>query len=216
MKDFEHLLRVDDSDLLQNGYDTIRNDHSVRVLGQPIYVGWRNATSNKPLRTVDDIQGLKIRDPPIDSWIRTWEGIGANPVSTPSDEIYSALETGVAAASGADANGAMSTNLYEVQSHFNIVKYLVGNRSLWVNEDFYSGLDETYQDMVTQFSQEASEEASQQGMDKEQEIIGNLKENGMTIVDDVEIEAIREAARPTLESLFENNWEGTLEQVRNI
>jgi TRAP-type C4-dicarboxylate transport system substrate-binding protein len=70
--------------------------------------------------------------------------------------------------------------------------------------------------MVTQFSQEASEEASQQGMDKEQDIIGNLKENGMTIVDDVEIEAIREAARPTLESLFENNWEGTLEQVRNI
>jgi len=48
--------------------------------------------SRKPVRTLDDLQGLKLRT--AGAWLEISKGMGAAPVTTPGGEVYTALERG--------------------------------------------------------------------------------------------------------------------------
>jgi tripartite ATP-independent transporter DctP family solute receptor len=63
-----------------------------------IVLGWmelgsRNVTNNKrPIKTVDDLKGLKIRLQPNETHLATFRALGANAVAMDVKELYSALE----------------------------------------------------------------------------------------------------------------------------
>jgi tripartite ATP-independent transporter DctP family solute receptor len=59
-------------------------------------LGFRHVTTgNRPIRTVDDLRGLKIRMQPNETHLATFRAIGANPVAMDIRELYSALQQGV-------------------------------------------------------------------------------------------------------------------------
>jgi tripartite ATP-independent transporter DctP family solute receptor len=59
-------------------------------------LGSRNVTNNvRPIKTLDDFKGLKIRLQPNETHPGTFRAIGANPVSMGIKEVYSALQQGV-------------------------------------------------------------------------------------------------------------------------
>ena len=57
--------------------------------------GAREMASRKPIKTPDDLKGLKIRVPSDKMYRRTWEILGASPVPMPSLEVYTALNQGI-------------------------------------------------------------------------------------------------------------------------
>jgi TRAP-type transport system periplasmic protein len=59
-------------------------------------IGARHVTNNKrPIKTVDDLKGLKIRTPSGDAWTLTFKAVGANPTPIDISELYPALQQGV-------------------------------------------------------------------------------------------------------------------------
>ncbi len=66
-----------------------------------IAIGWteneiRDFTNNKrPVRTPDDIKGLKVRVMESPAYLDTFKQLGASPVGIPFPETYNALQTGV-------------------------------------------------------------------------------------------------------------------------
>ncbi len=59
-------------------------------------LGFRNVTNNvRPITSIDDFKGLKIRLQPNETHLETFRSIGANPVSMGIKEVYSALQQGV-------------------------------------------------------------------------------------------------------------------------
>jgi len=59
-------------------------------------LGFRNVTNNvRPITSIDDFKGLKIRLQPNETHLETFRAIGANPVSMGIKEVYSALQQGV-------------------------------------------------------------------------------------------------------------------------
>lgn len=59
-------------------------------------LGSRNVTNNtRPIATIEDFEGLKIRLQPNETHIGTFRAIGGNPVSMGISEVYSALQQGV-------------------------------------------------------------------------------------------------------------------------
>jgi len=59
-------------------------------------LGSRNLTNNsRPIRTLADFKGLKIRLQPDDIHLATFRALGANPVAMDIKEVYSALQQGV-------------------------------------------------------------------------------------------------------------------------
>lgn len=216
ISDYDQLVSVLNSDKMQQAHDTLKQNGNQRPIGQQIYRGNRNFTSNKPITVPDDVQGLNLRLPELDPWVTTWKEVGASPTPVALDELYSALETGTADASEGGVSQISSFNLSEVQSHLSLTRHLVANGNIYMNEQFFQGLDQTYRDMILKLGQKATKEATQTAMDREERLISELKSNGMKIVRDVDREAFRSAAKPAVERLFKNTWKFDWQTVQNL
>jgi tripartite ATP-independent transporter DctP family solute receptor len=66
-----------------------------------VILGWmsngaRHVTNNeRPLKSVDDVAGLKLRTPPSEIYLETFRALGANPTPIDIKELYQALQQGV-------------------------------------------------------------------------------------------------------------------------
>lgn len=216
IEDLDHMRRVLDSDEFQPAHDQVKEDGNQRQVGVRYYRGIRHFTSNEPVRGPDDVQGMNLRLPELDSWVEIWSEIGADPTPVALDELYSALQTGVADASEGPPEQVNSFNLFEVQDYYSLTSHMVQTGALYMNEDFFQGLDDNYQDLVLEAAEEASRAGSETAREREQDLIDELEAEGMEIVEDADTEAFRDAAEPAVEELFETEWEGTWDQWRDI
>ena len=84
------------------------------------------ASKKNCIRTPDDIKGLKIRSAGP-TFAAMWQSAGATIVSVPSNEVYNALQTGVADATDTSSGSFVSFRIYEQ------VKCLTapGDNALW-------------------------------------------------------------------------------------
>ncbi|MDP2972679.1 MAG: TRAP transporter substrate-binding protein, partial [Deltaproteobacteria bacterium] len=153
MKDFDHYMRVWNGKLGQQARAQLeKND--LKYLGT-IYRGLRQTTATKPLYTPADVYNMKLRLPPIPSWMAVWKAIGADPVGVPLPELYSSLKTGKAEASEGDLPQIQSFKLNEVQSHLIITNHLVQTAGLLINKPFFDKLSKADQDLIVKAGKEA-------------------------------------------------------------
>ena len=97
----------------------------VKVLADAWLAG-AMASKKGCIRTPDDIKGLKIRSAGP-TFAAMWQAAGASIVSVPSNEVYNALQTGVADATDTSSGSFVSFRIYEQ------VKCLTapGDNALW-------------------------------------------------------------------------------------
>ena len=74
-------------------------------------------TAKKPVRTLADVKGMKIRVQQSDLWVSLLEAMGANATPMPFGEVYTAMKTGLV--DGAENNYPS----YESSRHFEVAKY---------------------------------------------------------------------------------------------
>ncbi|WP_369018736.1 TRAP transporter substrate-binding protein [Thermatribacter velox] len=205
MKDWEHFKRVFYGELGQKMREEIEKKGNTMYLGI-VYRGLRHFTSNKPVRTPDDVKGIKLRLPQLPTWIAVWKEIGALPVPVPLTELFTALQTGVADASEGDVTQIYSFHLYEVQKYLSLTGHLVQTGGLTINKAFFDKLPDEYKNIIVEAGKEACDWGTQQILEGEEDIIKQLEEAGMTVIRDVDQEAFREKAKPAVEKLFETEW----------
>jgi TRAP-type transport system periplasmic protein len=90
-----------------------------------------------PIRTVDDLQGLKIRTPDAPIYVEAWKAMGAAPVIANFNKLYETLKTGTAEAQTNPLAVAELLKLYEVQKYVSMTNHgwsgfnLMANWKLW-------------------------------------------------------------------------------------
>ena len=88
--------------------------------------GYRDITTSvKPIRTVDDLAGLKIRVSPGKIRIDTFQSLGASPTPIAVNELYTALQTHIV-----DAQENPLLNI-ETQRFFEVQKYCSLSHHMW-------------------------------------------------------------------------------------
>ena len=103
--------------------------------------GMRNITNSKrPIATVGDLKGLKMRTPPIDVTIRTFKALGANPQQVAYTETYMALKTGVVDGQENPFSNAVDMKFYEAQKYLSVVNWQVHPDPFYVNPAWYNDL----------------------------------------------------------------------------
>jgi tripartite ATP-independent transporter DctP family solute receptor len=103
--------------------------------------GFRQYTNNvKPILAPDDMKGLKMRTPPIDSIIRTMTALGASPQQVPYTETYMALKTKVVDGQENPCSNIAEMKFYEVQKYLTEVNYQIHPDPFYVNLAWYEGL----------------------------------------------------------------------------
>ena len=94
----------------------------------------------RPIRTVADLKGLKLRTPPIDVTIRTFKELGANPQQVPYTETYMALKTGVVDGQENPFSNCVDMKFYEVQKYLSVINWQVHPDPFYVNPAWHQAL----------------------------------------------------------------------------
>ncbi len=113
----EHMYEVIDSEL---GTEMLASVDGTGMVGLGLYeAGTRNIyNSTRPITSLADVEGLKIRVPQNSLMLDTFNALGAVATPLAFGEIYSALQTGVI--DGAENN----IPSYHQQSHYEQAQYL--------------------------------------------------------------------------------------------
>ncbi|WP_301109774.1 TRAP transporter substrate-binding protein [Sporosarcina sp.] len=117
-------------------------------------LGWGSAgmtqmTNNvKPIETVEDFKGLKLRTMENNIHLDSLKALGANPQPYAFGELYSALQQNIF--DGMQTTGQLieSSKVYEVQDYMTIMNHSFTAEALVMNKAFYDSLPEDLQKVV--------------------------------------------------------------------
>jgi tripartite ATP-independent transporter DctP family solute receptor len=135
-RDVAHLHRVMDGPV---GDDIAKDLEAVGIVALAWYdAGARSLyTRARPVRTPEDLRGMKIRVQTSDLWIGLMRALGANPTPLPFGEAYTSLQSGVLDAAENNWPSYESTRHFEVAryysttEHSNVPEVLAVSRQRW-------------------------------------------------------------------------------------
>lgn len=206
MKDFDHYMRAWNGKLGQQARAQLeKND--LKYLAT-IYRGLRQMTTKKPVYTPADVYNIKLRLPPIPSWMAVWKAIGADPVGVPLPELYSSLKTGKAESSEGDLPQIQSFKLNEVQTHLIVTNHLVQTAGILIHKPFFDKLSKADQDLIVKAGKEAGEWANNKIKTGEAATLVDLQRKGMQVVIP-DAQSFRSMAKPAVDELFKTQWSVT-------
>ncbi|MBC7434159.1 MAG: TRAP transporter substrate-binding protein [Rubritepida sp.] len=116
-RDEPHMRRVMDGPI---GQEIVAGADRHGFVGLCFYdSGARSFYSRRgPVRTPDDMRGLKVRVQQSDLWVAIMRAVGANATPLPFGEVYSALQTGVVDAAENNWPSYHSTRHFEVAKYY--------------------------------------------------------------------------------------------------
>lgn len=122
---------------------------------------WNNApnllfTAEKPIRSLADLKGLKIRVPSRNAGLVV-EAWGATPVSMPAPEIYNSMQTGVIDGAMIDATTLGAFKLAEVTNYITMgMDSTISSFFLIMNRDSFEDLTDDQQKVVLDAGRQAA------------------------------------------------------------
>jgi TRAP-type C4-dicarboxylate transport system substrate-binding protein len=136
------------------------------------------------IRKPDDIKGLKIRSAGP-TFAQMWQAAGASIVSIPSNEVYNALQTGVADATDTSAGSFVSFRIYEQ------VKCITapGDNALWfmyepvlMSKKSFDKLNKKQQDALLKAGKKSEEYFQKASRGLDEKLVKVFKEHNVEVV----------------------------------
>ena len=117
--------------------------------------GVRNIFINKPMSTLAEIKGLKVRVQGAPIWSKTFAAAGMAPTVIAYNEVYNAIQNGVIAAGENEAAGVESMKFYEVAPHHAMTEHAITIRPICFSTKTFKALPKDLQDAILKAGKEA-------------------------------------------------------------
>jgi tripartite ATP-independent transporter DctP family solute receptor len=175
--------------------EEILKKYGVRTLGV-MYRGPRYLTSNRPVYSLADMKGLRLRLPENQVQIRIFQGLGASPIPIAFHEVYSALQTGIAEAQENPIMSIYGYKFHEVQKYLVATKHIFSTAKFQAAESWFSTLTPDQQKLVEECMEEAVAYGNSLVMDRERELMEEIMASGMVYIEppELDLEGIRAQA----------------------
>jgi tripartite ATP-independent transporter DctP family solute receptor len=153
-RDLAHWNKVLDADLLKPVADEINEKAEVMLIG---YAGGgvRNIFINKPMSSLADIKGLKVRVQGAPIWSRTFQATGMAPTVIAYNEVYNAIQNNVIGAGENEAAGVEAMKFYEVAPNLAMTEHAITIRPLCFSTKTFKSLPKDLQDAIVKAGKEA-------------------------------------------------------------
>src|SRR3990172_1088067 len=86
------VAKLTKSPTIKGFLDELANKHGLKILSFSWVQGYRHFFTNKPIRSPEDLKGLRIRTPPAPIWQESVRALGATPVALAFGDMYPALQ----------------------------------------------------------------------------------------------------------------------------
>lgn len=174
----EHLAKVLDGEVGQIMKDKLQADTSVHMLafGPALYRDFYNSV--RPVNTMADMDGLKIRVPKNEVMIATFEAFGANPVPLAWSETPTALQTGTVDGGDNGTSFIRDMKFYEFEPHLVILEHFVSFAPLFASDNFMKKLTDEQREQITRAANDAGAEFALQVATETEEVRNWLATEG--------------------------------------
>src|SRR5437879_4222038 len=155
-RDLDHWNKVLDADLLKPVADEIAQKADVMLIG---YAGGgvRNIFINKPMGSLAEIKGLKVRVQGAPIWSKTFAAVGMSPTVIAYNEVYNAIQNNVISAGENEAAGVETMKFYEVAPNLNLTQHAVSIRPICFSVKTLKTLPKELQDAIAKAGKEAGD-----------------------------------------------------------
>jgi tripartite ATP-independent transporter DctP family solute receptor len=147
-------------------------------------LGFRNMTNSKrPINTVEDVAGLKLRVIPNAINVDWVKALGANPTPLAFPELYAALEQKAVDGQENPLSVILANKFYEVQKNLAITNHQYNPQSLIFSKKVWDALSADEKKAVQDAASEAAKFQRQVNRDKAASDLEALKKAGMQVTE---------------------------------
>lgn len=194
-KSKEHMRRVLDGPV---GEQILASLESQGFIGLAFYDSGSRSfyTTGKPIKSVADIKGMKLRVQQSDLWVALIQSLGGNPTPLPYAEVYTALKTGVV--DGAENNWPSyeSSRHYEVAKNYTLTEHSMSPELLVFSKVIWDTLDAEEQEVIRQAAKESVPYMRELWDAREAQSRAAVEAGGATIISDFDRQSFVDAAQP--------------------
>jgi C4-dicarboxylate-binding protein DctP len=180
---------------------------------------FRRLTNNvRPIKTADDMKGLKLRDPNVPAYSIVAKALGATPTPIDFAELYVALDRKVVDGQHNPLSHVIGSKFYEVQKYLSMVPYAIVPHVVGISQNVWKKLTPAQQKAIMEAGAETQKEYPPVALKEEQEYVKELQ-GKMTITTDKDIDLksfkkiFREKALPELKAKYDAKAYEVLEDV---
>jgi tripartite ATP-independent transporter DctP family solute receptor len=189
-RDAAHAHRVMDGPI---GVELLKELEGNRMKGLAFWeIGFRHITNSKhPIRTPDDLKGIKIRTTPNKAHIEAFRLWGANPVPMAFTELYLALQTGTVDAQENPTNNIYANRMYEVQKYMSLTGHAYTASIMCMNLAKFNALPAEQQKALLEAAHEAGLYQRELNAQQEGENLAKIKAAHVEVIEKVDTAPFR-------------------------
>jgi len=196
------VAKLTKSPTVKSWLDELANKFGLKILSFSWVQGYRHFFTNKPIRSPEDLKGLRIRTPPAPIWQESVRALGATPVALAFGEMYPALQSKVMDGVELVYNNIPAGRFYEVLKYVSETGHIMLVNYEAISAKWFNTLPPDYQKILVEECEKAGIETSKLIMEKlEKEVKADLIKKGMIVVDNVDIAAFKKAGEKAYEVL---------------
>lgn len=218
-KDFDHAKAVLESEVSEDIKNQLEENTGLKHLGYGVN-GYRVFSSTKPLKSMEDFKGYRVRMPNVPQMMAIGKALGATVEPLPMSELFTGLEQGVIDGQENPYSTIHSSGFYEVQNHILHSNHEFLPNNIVANMNFWNGLSEEQQEIVQEAMNETLAYTWELAVQEEVEEMEFLEGKGLeiTIPDEKFKGEMIEATNSVYEDFYKkNSWgEETVNKIKDL
>ncbi|HET7384401.1 MAG TPA: TRAP transporter substrate-binding protein [Pseudolabrys sp.] len=213
-----HMQHVIDGPIGQELLDKVTNSGKGLVGLCWMDAGARNFyDTKKPIKSIADLKGMKIRVIGNPIFIDMANAMGGNGVAMGYDQVFSALQTGVVDGAENNPPSFVFDNHYQVAKFYTIDEHLIVPEMLVFSKKTWDAMSKEDQALLVKFSKEAQQEERKLWEVYEQQAMEKARAAGIQIiqVSDADKKAFQDAVKPVWEK-YGPKYAATLKRIQEV
>lgn len=192
---FPQQTKAFDAGAAKPAEDALLKGANIRIIAWAYNFGSRSVLAKKPVKTPEDLAGLKIRtlpNPVITECLRLM-GAAATPLAF--GEIYTALQAGVLDGLEHDPPTILASKFYETAKYYTLTQHNFSPLAVYFSETTFARMQPKLREGFLDAAQKAAVDTRAHGLAVEKEAIEVLKQKGVTVIE-CDKEAFRKRVLP--------------------
>ena len=158
-------------------------------------------TAKRPVKTLADAKGLKVRVQQSDLWVALLEAMGANATPMPFGEVYTALKTGLVDAAENNWPSYESSRHFEVAKYYSVTEHSMAPEMLLFSKRVWDTLTPDDQKALRQAAKESVPYMRKLWDEREQKSMATVKAAGTQVIE-VDKASFQKAMQPVYDKFI--------------
>jgi len=151
----DHIKAWQQTDAYADWRQRMIDDHGIRIIADNWYRLPKVLITQTPVFKPEDLDGMKLRMPNLETYMQTWEMLGAKPTVIDWNEAYLAMKTGTVVGMDTPLSGIYPQKFYQASPYVTMTNHLVAPYTVIIAEPRWQELSAEEQEVLSTAANEA-------------------------------------------------------------